>query len=99
MPRVILGRRAGADLREILLYIREHDPRAARRLLDQFNARLDLLGRFPEMGAARPDLRKGLRSSPVGNYLVFYQPTKKAVDVVRILHGARNLKRIFRRRR
>ena len=31
------------------------------------------------------------------DYLIFYRPTKRGIDVVRVLHGARDLRRILRR--
>jgi len=45
----------------------------------------------------REDLAPSLRSFPVGNYLIFYRPITDGVEVVRMLHGARELRRIFKR--
>jgi toxin ParE1/3/4 len=41
---------------------------------------------------------KGLRRIPVKgfeNYLVFYLPHQGGIDVIRVLHGARNIDNIF----
>ena len=40
----------------------------------------------------------GLRSFPVGNYLVFYRPLAEGdgIAVIRVLHGARDLRHHFR---
>jgi toxin ParE1/3/4 len=35
-------------------------------------------------------LASGLRSFPVGRYVIFYMPTPKGVEIVRVLHGARD---------
>jgi toxin ParE1/3/4 len=40
--------------------------------------------------AARPDLLPGLRFFPVGNYLILYRESTEGVDLIRILHGARD---------
>ena len=50
---------------------------------------------WPEYGRARDDVRQGLRSVPVGRYVVFYRPTKDAVEVVRVLDGRRDVEAIF----
>lgn len=98
MQQILRTRRSRADLLEIILYIRENNPSAAKRFLDQVDSRLKLLAKFPLIGSARSELGENLRSLPVGKHLIFYRPTEKGIRVVRILHGARNLSRIFRRR-
>jgi toxin ParE1/3/4 len=45
--------------------------------------------------SARPDIAPKLRSSPVGSYLILYRQVAAGVEVVRVLHGARNLRAIF----
>ena len=40
---------------------------------------LEQLRRFPVSGA-------------FGNYLIFYQPGKTGIDIVRVLHGSRDIK-------
>ena len=53
---------------------------------------------MPLMGPARPELGRDLRSFPVGDYLLIYRPVKEGIELVRVVHGARNLRRIFKRR-
>lgn len=98
MPRVLKTPAADQDLFEIGTYIAKDNPVAADRLLVKINERLDLLANAPFIGAPREEFAPGLRSSPVGNYVVFYQPISNGIEVIRVLHGARNLRRIFRRR-
>ncbi len=56
-----------------------------------------LLLEHPELGPLRAFDRRdlsGLRSLPVHGFekhLVFYRPTKEGIEVVRVLHGARDL--------
>jgi len=47
------------------------------------------------MGRARDELEVGLRSFPVGRYAIFYLPIPDGVEIVRVLHGARDLDAIF----
>ena len=49
------------------------------------------LAEWPEMGRARPELAPGLRSFVVARYLVYYRVTRDAVEVVRVLHGRRDV--------
>lgn len=93
---VILKRpRAILDLFEIWSYIAEDSVTNA----DRFAARIDktfrLLARRPEIGRARPELYQDLRSFVVGKYVVFYMPVRKGIDVIRVLHGARDIDAVF----
>jgi toxin ParE1/3/4 len=71
---------------------------AADRLLRTFDEKLRLISDFPGIGQARPELRPRLRSFPVGNYLLFYRPMRGGVQLVRVIHGARDLRQIFKRK-
>ena len=58
-----------------------------------------MLARFRGMGPLRPELAPQIRSFPVGNYLLFYRESKKGgIELVRVIHGARDLRQIFKRR-
>lgn len=35
------------------------------------------------------------RSFPVGNYIIFYRPTDRGSEIIRILHSARDIPNIF----
>jgi len=39
--------------------------------------------------------RTDLRSSPFGRYVIFYTPVHDGIDVVRVLHGARDIDAAF----
>ncbi len=45
------------------------------------------------MGRARPEFQPLLRSFPYGDYIIFYRPSGGGVQIVRILHAARDAKR------
>ena len=46
---------------------------------------------MPTMGKAEFDLAPSLRSFPVGNYLLFYREVADGIQLVRALHGARDI--------
>jgi len=47
------------------------------------------------MGRQRPDLGDEVQSWPEGNYIIFYRSNDEGIDVLRFLHGARDLDRLF----
>ena len=68
---------------------------AADGVLERFDEKLQLLAEFPGMGEAKPDLGEGVRTLPVGNYLLVYRPAAEGIELLRVLHGARDLRRLF----
>jgi toxin ParE1/3/4 len=49
----------------------------------------------PMMGRARDEIEQGLRSFPFGRYVIFYMPSDDGIDVVRVLHSARDIDAVF----
>lgn len=78
------------DLEEIVRYIGARNPDAATRLTDRLEAECWPLARDPGIEQPRPDLAQGLRFFPVGNYLIFYRESSEGIQVIRVLHGARD---------
>ena len=68
---------------------------AADRLIDAITARFPLLAANPGMGRERNEFAPGLQSFPVGDYLIFYRRAEGHIDIVRVLHGSRDLSRFF----
>jgi toxin ParE1/3/4 len=91
VARITRRPRADDDLADIWLHVARGDPAAADRLLGEIEAALNRLADFPLSGRARPELAPDLRSVPVRRYVLFYLPAPGGVDLVRVLHGARDL--------
>ena len=53
------------------------------------------LGDFPGAWPARPQWGDGIRIRIVGHYIIAYRVRGDEVQVLRILHGARDLDRVF----
>jgi len=83
------------DLLEIWSFIAKENLAAADTLLAAFAEQFDRLLRFPEIGRDRSELKIHLRSVPVKGYIIFYQLTNRYIEIVRILHGARDIRRIL----
>lgn len=91
MPVVTKRPRAFADLIEIWEYIADDSPASATRFLGLVEDTLDGLARQPSMGRARDELADHLRSFPIGRYVVYYLPLDDGIDLVRMLHGSRDI--------
>ena len=95
MPSVVIRPNALEDLAEIWAYIDEDSPRQADAFAAAIDHEIRDLARHPLIGRARPELLIDLRSFPFGRYVIFYLPRKRGIEVVRVLHGARDLKPLF----
>jgi toxin ParE1/3/4 len=98
MSRIIRRPAANRDLVQIF---RDYARKAGLRVADRFYAEAEAtfarLAGMPGLGAPyEPDepLYAGLRVAPVSRfraYLVFYRPLADGIEVLRVLHGARDL--------
>ncbi len=86
---------AQADLLDIWLRIASDSPANADRFLDVLDQKMHLLASSPRMGRPRPELRDGLRSFPVDHYVIFYCEVHQGINIVRVLHGARDIESLF----
>ncbi|HTV48989.1 MAG TPA: type II toxin-antitoxin system RelE/ParE family toxin [Phycisphaerae bacterium] len=96
MPVIYRSALAETDYREIWRYIARDNPDAADQLLRYMDAKLELYANKPQMGTKYEKLAPGLRGFPVGNYLLFYRIIPDGIELVRVLHGARKLKRLIK---
>jgi len=99
--RVIWRSIAVRDLSEAYLYIGEDSPDAAERLLDAVERSIELLLENPSAGSLgrfRSARTRGIRLWPLRDfpsYLIFYKAAGEDLEIVRFLHGARDLPRFF----
>ena len=92
MPGYRVAARAKKDLSEIHAYIQADSMEGADRMLDQIHETFELLGTSPELGTLRPNYRPAnLRTFSVRRYVVAYRYTKNVVEILRVLHGARDI--------
>jgi toxin ParE1/3/4 len=96
MHEVTISNQARQDLIAIWEYIADDNPSSADRLLDMLDARINRLADHPHLGHARPDIARDLRYLVCDSNLVLYRVLADAVEVVRVIHGARNLSAIFK---
>jgi toxin ParE1/3/4 len=69
----------------------------ADRLIDSISARFYLLACHPHVGRRRDeDLRPGLRSFPVGEYVIIYRIEKDDTLILHVLRGSRDIEALLR---
>ena len=95
MPRVTRRPQAEADILEIWEYIAGDSISAADQWVDELHEKMSLWASQPLMGRARDELVPGVRSLTFGRYVVFFEPLPDGIDVVRVLHGSRDIDAIF----
>ena len=86
---------ARADLDDLWFYIAQDDPLAADKFIKHVVSRFTKLANWPQIGRRRSELAANLRSFSVGRYVIFYRPLGNGIEVVRVLHGARDLPPLF----
>ena len=91
-----VSRRADTDIERICDHIAQDNPDAADRLDERIHRAIQLLARFPGMGHTRSDVNdKRYLFWAVGNYVIAYRVEPKELVVVRVVHGARDFRRLF----
>ncbi len=93
MTDIVISRRARDDFKRIWRYIALDNEVAADRLLLAIDEKIERLRQFPDIGAARDDIRPGARMLIHGAYLVLYEFDRAgdAVEIVAIVEGMRDL--------
>jgi toxin ParE1/3/4 len=95
------------DLADIAVYLAEESGSddLAFRFLDAAEASFEKLASMPAMGVAReyrgPKL-EGVRMWRIAgfdNYMIFYRPAERVVEIIRVIHGRRDIEDMFGGRR
>jgi toxin ParE1/3/4 len=100
--KILQRSQARQDVLDLIAYIGSDNPQAARNLFAAYERTLSLLSKTPDIGWLYPTDNQrlaGLRVFPIGRfrtYLIFYRHTADTIDVIRVLHGMRDLQRILR---
>ena len=95
MARIVYSQTSKDDLLEIWVGIAASNVSAAERLLDSLHAATQLLATQPLIGKARREFGAGIRSFPVRDFVLVYRPISGGVELVRVVHGARDLERVL----
>ena len=83
------------DLEEIWDYIANDNVEAADRVLEQFAEKFDLLAIHKLIGRQEDRFGRGVRALPQNAYLIFYPSDREPIEIVRVIHSARDIPTIM----
>jgi plasmid stabilization system protein ParE len=92
MNPYILAPAAQRDLRALQAYMAQENIQAARRVLAEIRTACARLADHPHLGHAREDLTdQPVRFWLVRTYYIIYRPETRPLEIVRIVHSARDI--------
>ena len=92
---------ADTDIEEIGLYFAERAPEVEERFYQAVGKTVRVLARSPNLGERcqfRNPQTKGMRKWRVDgfpNHVIFYRPVGDKLEILRVLHGARDYAAMF----
>ena len=97
--RIRKRQQALSDLEDQYAYLGQHNNEAADRFLAAAQKAMEEIRQTPGIGWQKPSKNRLLlgirvwRLPGFPNYLLFYREAGDAIEIIRILHGARDLER------
>ena len=82
---------ARREIRQIVDYIKIYDVVAARHWFETLQEKCLTLSDAPNIGRIRTDLLPSLYMFPYGNYLIFYDIIPEGIQVIHVIHSARDV--------
>jgi toxin ParE1/3/4 len=87
---------ARRDISSIAFHISLDNPNAARKWIAGILECSRKLGEFPATGVLVEDIRQGLRMFPFGKYVILFRQAGDDAEIVRVVHGARDWRKLLR---
>jgi toxin ParE1/3/4 len=82
-------------LLEIRDHIEQFNPPRSKTFVTELRAKAEKIAAFPYAYPERSDLKAGLRMAVHGHYLILFRVEDLNVEIAHIIHGARDLPKIF----
>jgi len=92
---VVILPAAHFDLFEIWDHIATDSTAQADKMSEKFDRAFFRIAENPQMGRVRDELKAGIRSFPVGRYVIFYTVGVDSIQIARVLHSARDIKALL----
>ena len=92
---------AREDIIELLRYFDAQDSNLSEKFLEYLHETYDMIAHMPELGELyhfRNPAMKDARVRPIkkfSNYLIFYRIEADRIEILRVLHGARDYMNLF----
>ncbi|HVA49979.1 MAG TPA: type II toxin-antitoxin system RelE/ParE family toxin [Pirellulales bacterium] len=95
MRRIRQSSQAWRDIVDAMLFIAEDNLSAADAMIGIIDRKLQMLAIHPELGQERSDLGDNLRCTTAGSYVLVYRATAEEIELVRVIHSARDIDALF----
>ncbi|MGY3449060.1 type II toxin-antitoxin system RelE/ParE family toxin [Bradyrhizobium sp. USDA 4353] len=93
---VVLTAEAKADLEQIVEFVATQSPASALKLLRELQEKCDTLLDAPRGYPLVPRYEdRGIRRRPFGSFLIFYRVRDDRIEIIHILHGARDYEKLL----
>jgi len=97
MRRILIQPQARVDLLEIWHYIANDNLAAARKVSEKLEGAIRSLAESPGKGHTRADVQhRRYRFWRVYSYMIAYHFDAERITIVRVVHGSRNFRRLFK---
>lgn len=96
MNNYVLSEEAELDIDEIYDFgVYKFGTTQAMKYLIGLEEHIDTLGKNPDIGRHRLEIKKGLYSLPYVSHIIFYRKLDIKIRIVRVLYGGRDLLRFL----
>ncbi|MCH8269553.1 MAG: type II toxin-antitoxin system RelE/ParE family toxin [Acidobacteria bacterium] len=96
MNAFLLSPEAAQDLIDIWEFIAGDNIDSADQVCEELQEAIQRIVEMPKKGHLRADLTdKPVRFWPVRSYLIIYRPDTTPLQIVRVLHGARDIESLL----
>jgi toxin ParE1/3/4 len=95
MKKARLSDPAELDLAELWFHIARDSPTAADRLVRRILDTCDVLAQRPFAGELYEKFGPDTRIFTVRPYVIVFRPSDDGIEVMRVVHGARDLEALF----
>jgi plasmid stabilization system protein ParE len=93
--RLVISDQASDDLADIWAHIARDNTNAADAFVGRLHAQCVQLSTEPGLGRPRDELLPGIRSFPIGRYVLFYRVGADTIQIVRVLSAYRDVDALF----
>lgn len=98
MTRLVFSRDASADIADIMAFsVTQFGEAVAADYMDGLEIACELLREYPEMAAVYPRMKPEMRCLIYRSHRIYYRVEREEVLIVRVLHRARDTKRVLRK--
>lgn len=94
MPRIVYSNLSEDDLDEIWAYIDSNNPAAAENFMRRLGQTFAMLAKHEGLGTSRPYIDDSVLVFPVDKYLIMFRRIEDGIEIVRVMHSARDLRHI-----